>query len=151
MSGESLLIYICNFHFLSNLLLIYIYKLHCNPPAMSNDINGNRRKQKYFGRNNACELVLQSIKKFPTSIALCEAALDVVSLLCRYDEDKKTENLENISLFGDLGVCDVLTKVNIPLIYICIFHVLIHLLLIYICKTPLELRPRCVRLADEAS
>ena len=28
MSGKSLLIYICNFHVLSNLLLIYICKLH---------------------------------------------------------------------------------------------------------------------------
>ena len=30
MSGEFLLIYICNFHVLSNLLLIYIWKLHWN-------------------------------------------------------------------------------------------------------------------------
>ena len=28
--GNFLLIYICNFHVLSNLLLIYIYKLHWN-------------------------------------------------------------------------------------------------------------------------
>jgi hypothetical protein len=28
--GESLLIFICNFHVLSHLLLIYIYKLHWN-------------------------------------------------------------------------------------------------------------------------
>ena len=28
MSGEFLMIYICNFHVLSNLLLIYICKLH---------------------------------------------------------------------------------------------------------------------------
>ena len=30
MSGESLLIYICNFHVLNDLLLIYICKLHWN-------------------------------------------------------------------------------------------------------------------------
>ena len=30
MSGKSLLIYICNFHVISNLLLIYICKLHWN-------------------------------------------------------------------------------------------------------------------------
>ena len=33
MSGNFLLIYICNFHVLSHLLLIYICKLHWNPRA----------------------------------------------------------------------------------------------------------------------
>ena len=31
MAGKLLLVYICNLHALSNLLLIYIYKLHWNP------------------------------------------------------------------------------------------------------------------------
>ena len=33
-AGNSLLIYICNFHVLSNLLLIYICKLHWNLNTM---------------------------------------------------------------------------------------------------------------------
>ena len=35
MSGKLLLIYICNFHVLSNLLLIYICKLHWNSSDVS--------------------------------------------------------------------------------------------------------------------
>ena len=37
MSGNFLLIYICNFHVLSNLLLIYICKLHWNLNMMKSD------------------------------------------------------------------------------------------------------------------
>ena len=37
-SGKLLLIYICNFHVLSNLLLIYICKLHWNSHKVSNGV-----------------------------------------------------------------------------------------------------------------
>ena len=50
MSGKSLLIYICNFHVLSNLLLIYICKLHWNQgqiaQIMQNLLRSNDMREK---------------------------------------------------------------------------------------------------------
>ena len=40
--GKFLLIYICNFHVLSNLLLIYICKLHWNIKVVSDDLDLSR-------------------------------------------------------------------------------------------------------------
>lgn len=72
--------------------------------AIVKDTTGSRRKQKYFGRNNACQLIMKIIRKFSKSIEVCEACLEVISLFCRHSEDKKTENIENIQAFGDSGV-----------------------------------------------
>ena len=43
MSGKYLLIYICNIHVLSNLLLIYIYKLHWNLLCLTEGADPNIR------------------------------------------------------------------------------------------------------------
>lgn len=71
---------------------------------------GSRRKQKYFGRNGACPLIIKIIRKFSKSHGVVEAAMDAISVLCRNQEDKRTENLENIKKFGEEKACEVLTK-----------------------------------------
>ena len=63
MSGKFLLIYICNFHVLSNLLLIYLCKLHWNLTMFSiNCILTDKNK-------HVLELLSSDFKgKFPSDL-----------------------------------------------------------------------------------
>ena len=55
MSGESLLIYICNFHVLSHFFLIYTCKLHWNVQVTTDAVDSS-----YQGRELRVDLLPQS-------------------------------------------------------------------------------------------
>ena len=113
-SGISLLIYICNFHVLSNLLLIYICELHWNAQIFLRALTvGNEE-----ATPEKKKMIRQTKKKL------------------NFEQFKSAIRLISQRLGLDLGqfVEYIHETVHFLLIYIWNFHVLNHLLLIYICK-----------------
>jgi hypothetical protein len=132
MSGKFLLIYICNFHVLNHLPLIYICKLHWN---LSSRLGAEKSDLFYCHRsflvvildNEHIEAATISIKTCSTSCSSFGDGALISGAGCLFF---LCERLGSDSQGGGLGMSGKLLR----LIYICNFHVLSHLLLIYICK-----------------
>jgi hypothetical protein len=155
MSGKFLLIYICNFHVLSHLLLNYIYKLHWNiSPKVSHNIEGsikrvlgsvkvvgNELARTYrqiestaFKHNVAAREIFDSVfQELKELLVVCEKASSRRATRHRSEFDfycpEYMSHVYNVNIH----------RITSPsgkflLIYICNFHVLSNLLLIYICK-----------------
>jgi hypothetical protein len=115
MSGNLLLIYICNFHVLSRLLLIYICKLHWNLNTMF-----------------ACSVDRMALGNL--SFLLTRSGKLLLIYICNFHVLSNLLHWISAMAFGSgFGIVPT-THGNLLMIYICNFHVLSHLLLIYICK-----------------
>ena len=118
MSGEFLLIFICNFHVLSHLLLNYICKLHWN----LNTKGSETVKTHLDSETTRLEEMVQ--RGHETNATKTSGGSIFVG------------NPMDMALFGIIVIWLVSSMIKLPLqvIYMCNFHVLSHLLLIYICK-----------------
>ena len=123
MSGKLLMIYICNFHVLSDLLLIYICKLHWNSNTLDIDIIELwiRRDQDLGKRNQWKFFIFSYVNNYRNILSF------FLVLYSHY------VNPEFVKLFG-ISIDRYYQSGKFLLIYICNFHVLSDLLLIYICK-----------------
>ena len=103
MSGDFLLIYICNFHVLSDLLLIYICKFHWK---FMEQVQHHLAPHGVFARGlyNHSPSFVWDVSFFVEAQGIAKALTDFIK------------------------------SGNFLMIYIWNFHVLSHLLLIYICK-----------------
>ena len=173
MSGKLLLIYIWNFHVLSNLLLIYICKLHWNPPYSNvdallsqNDADSDTDALTVITAA-AIKLLVEihqmttisviNVSDNPGSILLTKEFVCFlivrIGFLCTGEEYGFllgflrgyscslicSSDMPSLSFGLDLLQALVCTPWGLGsgkflLIYIWNFHVLSHLLLIYICK-----------------
>ena len=106
MSGDFLLIYIYNFHVINHFLLIYIYNFHLN-----------------------LDLDVQHPEM---SIGLDKIPSQQILLVQKLNLKDVQFGLVQKSVFDILTKCISALKGKLLLSYMCNFHVLNHLLLIYI-------------------
>ena len=116
MTGKFLLIYICNFHVLSHLLLIFICKLHWNWSV-------GQKKSRHTLVDSMLDLGLLPLSSMYT---LTPGKIRPTTA------SDSTRNRRKVRPSTASGARRQAGK--LLLIYICNFHVLSNLLLIYICK-----------------
>jgi hypothetical protein len=122
MSGKFLLIYICNFHVLNDLLLIYICKLRWNQI-----LPRSREEAQRIG--GAGEFPTDLSTALLTALSLAVQAMSYVLERVEGMTVVRAHSREQL----ERDTFDAYGKVHF-LIYICNFHVLNHFLLIYIWK-----------------
>jgi hypothetical protein len=144
MPGESLLSYIWNFHVISNLLLIYICKLHWNRKREKgnhlNRADDNFNLRDSAGIFNAFAdwfMLGPRYSLLPHFPLLLKIATNTGKLLliyiCNFHVLTHLHMICICKLHWNLNTMFV-CQVYFLLIYICNLHVLTHLHMIYICK-----------------
>ena len=129
MSGKLILIYIYNFHVLSNLLLIFICKLHLNLYLIRILEVLQRQFPHWVGDVRGLGLFLGNKRIFSNNV-IASFKLCHTMYTCTYENSKGVEFVKpSIELSKS-----PIDMVNSFFVYIRNFHVLHHLLLNYICK-----------------
>ena len=152
MSGKFLLIYICNFHVLSNLLLIFICKLHWNSSLFLSTVNERFDAIKFINLQSRTHVTgnLLLIYIFHVHV-ISNLLLNYIYKLhwnFHFHLHREFFNLTESEADHEVGLTEEeLTRLQklfefmdmdqsgkFLLIFICNFHVLSSLLLIYMCK-----------------
>ena len=124
MSGNLLIIYICNFHVLSNLLLISICKLHWITTRSSRTLTSFSPVPLTFDSATAVGPGCSEGLNKCNGHGSCDYSTSTCKCFGGYGSEKDKLNAQSLSF----------NPVHLLMIYICNFHVLSSLLLIYICK-----------------